>query len=125
MDGGVPLGAIGARLAFVREGFTPLGASDDVIEIAPDGWLEADDLIGEYRVRVDEPQRWTVTVRRRSLRVTNDRLVIRNADSRRGRNHHQSALSLLRASDRPAAVANGHTVANADAPSEASCRIRR
>ena len=81
MDGGVPLGAIGARLALVREGFTPLGASDDVIEVAPDGWLEADNLLGEYRVRVDEPQQWTVkAVRRRGLRVTNDRLVIRNAE---------------------------------------------
>ena len=81
MEGGVPLGAVGARLALVREGFTPLGASDDVIEIAPDGWLEAGNLIGEYRVRVDEPQRWTVkAVRRRGLRVTNDRLVIRNAE---------------------------------------------
>jgi hypothetical protein len=81
MEGGVPLGAVGARLALVREGFTPLGASDDVMEIAPDGWFDADDLIGEYRVRVDEPQRWTVkAVRRRGLRVTNDRLVIRNAE---------------------------------------------
>ena len=81
MEGGVPLGAVGARLALVREGFTPLGASDDVIEIAPDGWLEAGNLIGEYRVRVDEPQRWTVkAIRRRGLRVTNDRLVIRNAE---------------------------------------------
>jgi hypothetical protein len=81
MDGGVPHGAVGARLALVREGFTPLGASDDVIEIAPDGWFEAGNLIGEYRVRVDEPQRWTVkAVRRRGLRVTNDRLVIRNAE---------------------------------------------
>ena len=81
MEGGVPLGAVGARLALVREGFTPLGASDDVVEVAPDGWLEADNLIGEYRVRVDEPQRWTVkAVRRRGLRVANDRLVIRNAE---------------------------------------------
>jgi Carboxypeptidase regulatory-like domain len=81
MEGGVPLTAVGARLALVREGFTPLGASDDVIEIAPDGWLEADNLIGEYRVRVDEPQRWTVkALRRRGLRVANDRLVIRNAE---------------------------------------------
>ena len=40
MEGGVLLGAVGARLALVREGFTPLGASDDVIEIAPDGWLK-------------------------------------------------------------------------------------
>jgi hypothetical protein len=81
MEGGVPLGAVGARLALVREGFTPLGASDDVIEIAPDGWLEADNLIGEYRVRVDEPQRWTVkAIRRRGLRVPNDRLAIRNAE---------------------------------------------
>jgi hypothetical protein len=60
---------------------TPLGASDDVIEVAPDGWFEAGNLIGEYRVRVDEPQGWTVkAVRRRSLRITNDRLVIRNAE---------------------------------------------
>ena len=81
MEGGVPLAAVGARLALVREGFTPLGASDDVIEIAPDGWFEAGNLIGEYRVRVDEPQRWTVkAIRRRGLRVTNDRLVIRNAE---------------------------------------------
>ncbi len=81
MEGGLPLAAVGARLALVREGFTPLGASDDVIEIAPDGWLEAGNLIGEYRVRVDEPQRWTVkAIRRRGLRVTNDRLVIRNAE---------------------------------------------
>ena len=81
MDGGVPLTAVGARLALVREGFAPLGAADDVIEIAPDGWFEADNLIGEYRVRVDEPQRWTVkAVRRRGIRVANDRLVIRNAE---------------------------------------------
>jgi hypothetical protein len=81
MEGGVPLTAVGARLALVREGFTPLGASDDVIEIAPDGWLEAGNLIGDYRVRVDEPQRWTVkAVRRRGMRVTDDRLVIRNAE---------------------------------------------
>lgn len=81
MEGGLPLAAVGARLALVREGFTPLGASDDVIEIAPDGWLEAGNLIGEYRVRVDEPQRWTVkAVRRRGRRVANDRLVIRNAE---------------------------------------------
>lgn len=81
MEGGVPLTAVGTRLALVRERFTPLGASDDVIEIAPDGWLEAGNLIGEYRVRVDEPQRWTVkAVRRRGMRVTNDRLVIRNAE---------------------------------------------
>jgi len=81
MEGGVLLTAVGARLALVREGFTPLGASDDVIEIAPDGWLEAGNLIGEYRVRVDEPQRWTVkAVRRRGVRVPNDRLVIRNAE---------------------------------------------
>ena len=40
--------------------FTPLGASDDVIEVAPDGWFEAGSLIGDYRARVDEPQRWTV-----------------------------------------------------------------
>lgn len=81
MDGGVPLGPVVARLALVREGFTPLGASDEVLEIAPDGWFEAGGLMGEYRVRVDEPQRWTVkAVRRRSLRVTSDRLVIRNAE---------------------------------------------
>lgn len=81
MDGGVPLGAVGARLALVREGFTPLGASEDVVEVAPDGWFEAGNLIGEYRVRVDEPQRWTVkSVRRRGLRVANDRVVIRNAE---------------------------------------------
>jgi hypothetical protein len=81
MDGGTALTALGARLALVREGFTPLGAADDVIEVAPDGWLEAANLIGEYRVRVDEPQRWTVTaVRRRGIRVPNDRLVIRNAE---------------------------------------------
>ena len=81
MEGGLPLTALGARLALVREGFTPLGASDDVTEIAPDGWLEADNLIGEYRVRVDEPQRWTVRgVRRPGIRVANNRLVIRNAE---------------------------------------------
>jgi hypothetical protein len=81
MEGGAPLGAVGARLALVREGFTPFDASDNVIEIAPDGWFEAGNLIGEYRVRVDEPQRWTVkAIRRRGLRVTNDRLVIRNAE---------------------------------------------
>jgi hypothetical protein len=82
MEGGVLLPAVGARLALVREGFAPLDASDEVIEIAPDGWLEAGDLIGEYRVRVDEPQRWTVkAVRRRGIRVPNDRLVIRNAET--------------------------------------------
>ena len=81
LDGGVLLPAVGARLALVHEDFTPLGASDDVIEIAPDGWLEAGNLLGEYRVRVDEPQRWTVkAVRRRGIRVGNDRLVIRNAE---------------------------------------------
>ena len=82
MEGGVLLTAVGARLALVREGFTPLGASDELIEVAPDGWLEAANLIGDYRVRVDEPQRWTVkAVRRRSLRVPNDRLVIRNGET--------------------------------------------
>ena len=59
LEGGVPLGPVGARLALVREGFTPLGASDDVLDVAPDGWFEAGNLIGDYyRVRLDEPQRW-------------------------------------------------------------------
>lgn len=81
MDGAVLLTAVGARLALVREGFTPLGSSDDVFEIGSDGWLEVSNLIGEYRVRVDEPPRWTVkAVRRRGTRVANDRLVIRNAE---------------------------------------------
>jgi len=81
MDGAVPLTGLGARLALVREGFTPLGSSDDVFEIGPDGWLEASNLIGEYRVRVEEPQRWTLkAVRRSGTRVANDRLVIRNAE---------------------------------------------
>jgi hypothetical protein len=81
MEGGVPLTPVGVRLTLVREGLTPLGASDDVIQIAPDGWFEAGDLIGDYRVRVDEPQRWTVkAVRQRGKRVTNDLLAIRNAE---------------------------------------------
>ena len=81
MEGGLALTGVAVRLALVREGFTPLGASADVIEIAPDGWLEAGNLIGAYRVRVDEPQQWTVkAVRRRGMRVANDRLVIRNAE---------------------------------------------
>jgi hypothetical protein len=81
MDGGaVP--AVGAvRLALVRDGFTPLGASDDVIEVAPDGWFEAGNLIGDYRVRVAEPRGWTVkAVRREGRRVATDRLAIRNAE---------------------------------------------
>jgi hypothetical protein len=81
MEGGIPLTAVGVRLALVHEGLTPLGASDRVIEIAPDGWFESGDLLGEYRVRVDEPQRGTVkAVRRRGIRVANDRLVIRTAE---------------------------------------------
>ena len=81
MDGSIPFTSAGARLALVREGFTSLGASDAAIEVAPDGWIEADGLIGEYRVRVDEPQMWTVrTVRRRGLRLRNDQLVIRNGE---------------------------------------------
>ena len=81
VDGNIPFTSTAARLALVREDFTPLGASDDVIQVAPDGWIEAEDLIGEYRVRVDEPQMWTVkTIRRRGLRVPGDRLVIRNGE---------------------------------------------
>jgi hypothetical protein len=79
LEGGVPVTVVGVRLALVREGLTPLGASNHLIEIAPDGWFEAGDLLGEYRVRVDEPQQWTVkAVRRRGTRVANDRLVIGN-----------------------------------------------
>jgi hypothetical protein len=82
VEGGIPVGGAGTRLALVREGFTSLGAADEVIEAAPDGWLEADGLIGEYRVRVDEPQVWAVkAIRRRGLRLPGDRLVIRNAET--------------------------------------------
>jgi hypothetical protein len=69
------------RLTLVREGFSPFGAFDDVIEIAPDGSFETGNLIGEYRVRVDEPQQWTVrAVHRSRIRVANDRLAIRSAE---------------------------------------------
>ena len=69
------------RLALVREGFTPLDTSDEAIGIAPGGWVEAGNLIGEYRVRVDEPPAWTVkAIRRRGTRLKNDRLVVPNAE---------------------------------------------
>ena len=81
LAGGIPVTAIGVRLTLVREGFAPLDAADHVIDVAPDGWFEAGDLLGEYRVRVDEPQRWTVqAVRRRGLRIPNDRIVVGNAE---------------------------------------------
>ena len=42
---------------------------------------DADGLVGDYRVRVDESQMWTVkAVRRRGVRQPNDRLVIRNGE---------------------------------------------
>jgi hypothetical protein len=81
LQGGVPLTGVGVRLTLVREGFAPLDAEDHVLDVQPDGWLEAGDLLGEYRVRVDEPQRWTVkAIRRRGLRVPNYRILIRNAE---------------------------------------------
>jgi hypothetical protein len=65
MERGVPPTTVGLRLTLVREGFT----------------LEAGNLIGEYRVRVDQPDQWTVkAVRRSGTRVTNDRLVIRSGE---------------------------------------------
>jgi hypothetical protein len=79
MAGGAPLTAVNARLALVRSGFQPLGESDQIIDIAPDGWFDATNLIGEYKLRVDEPAHWTVTsVRRRGIRVANDRLTVGN-----------------------------------------------
>jgi hypothetical protein len=81
MESGIPLPAEGLRLTLVREGFIPFSAFDDVIEIAPDGSFEAGNLIGEYHVRVDQPNQWRVTaVRRNGTRITNDRLVIRSAE---------------------------------------------
>jgi hypothetical protein len=81
IDRGVPQTPVGLRLTLVREGFSPFGAFDDVIEIAPDGSFETGNLIGEYRVRVDQPQQWTVkAVRRSGIRVANDRLVVRSAE---------------------------------------------
>jgi hypothetical protein len=82
MEGGAPLTTVTARLALVRSGFQPLGESDQIINIAPDGWFEAGDLVGEYLLRIDEPARWTVkSVRRRGMRVANDRLLVGNGDT--------------------------------------------
>jgi Carboxypeptidase regulatory-like domain len=81
MERGVPQTPVGLRLTLVREGFSPFSALDDVIEIAADGSFETGNLIGEYRVRVDEPRQWTVkAVRRSGIRVANDRLVVRSAE---------------------------------------------
>ena len=80
MPGG--LSAIGPALALVRTGFQPLGESDQIIDIAPDGWFEAADVIGEYRLRVSQPPRWTVkSVRRRGIRLANDTLIVGNGDT--------------------------------------------
>jgi hypothetical protein len=66
----------------MRRGFQPLGESDRIIEIAPDGWLEAPNVIGEYGLRVDEPAQWTVkSVRRRGMRVANDALIVGNGET--------------------------------------------
>ena len=82
MAGGAPLTAVSARLALVRSGFQPLGESDQIIDLAPDGWFEATNLIGEYELRVDAPAQWTVTsVRRRGIRVARDRLTVGNGDT--------------------------------------------
>lgn len=82
MAGGAPLTAVGIKLALVRSGFQPLGESDRVIDSAPDGWFEATNVIGEYGVRVDDPSQWTVTsVRRRGIRVADDRLIVGNGDT--------------------------------------------
>jgi hypothetical protein len=82
MPGGAPLTAVNARLALVRNGFQPLGESDRIIDIAPDGWFEATHVIGEYTLRVDVPAQWTIkSVRRRGIRVANDRLIVGNGDT--------------------------------------------
>ena len=82
MAGGAPPTAVSIKLALVRSGFQPLGESDRIIDIAPDGWFEATDVIGEYALRVDEPAQWTVTsVRHRGLRVANERLIVGNGDT--------------------------------------------
>jgi hypothetical protein len=48
------------RIAFHHAGFAPLGAIDQIIEASPDGWFTAENLLGEYRVRVLAPAAWTV-----------------------------------------------------------------
>jgi hypothetical protein len=78
MEGGI---AAGARLALVRTGFQPLGEPDRPIELAPNGSFEAAQLIGEYRVRVDEPRGWTVTsIRRRGIRRAQHSLTVGNGE---------------------------------------------
>jgi hypothetical protein len=82
MAGGVQLTAASVKLALVRSGFQPLGESDRIVDVAPDGWFEATHVIGEYGLRVDEPVQWTVTsVRRRGLRVANERLIVGNGET--------------------------------------------
>jgi len=82
VQGGAPLTAVSVRLVLMRRGFQPLGESDRIIEIAPDGWFEAPNVIGEYGLRVDEPAQWTVkSVRRRGMRVANDALIVGNGET--------------------------------------------
>jgi len=82
MADGAPLTSVNARLSLVRSGFQPLGESDRIIDVAPDGWFDETGVIGEYALRVDEPSQWTVTsVRRRGLRVANNRLIVGNGDT--------------------------------------------
>ena len=81
MQGGFPVPGVQPTVALMRKGFQPLGEADQTIEVAPDGWFEATNLIGEYGVRVDRPQGWIVrSVRRRGVRLPNDRLIVGNAE---------------------------------------------
>jgi hypothetical protein len=82
VQGGVPLTGVGIKLVLMRRGFQPLGESDRIIDIAPDGWFEATNVIGEYALRVDEPAQSTVkSVRRRGMRVANDALIVGHGET--------------------------------------------